>query len=244
MNGYVPLLVGLALVASAPLPLAAAEVGPRTVTASGSGEVRSAPDQATVTLGVSARAPTIAEARARVNKGVPTLLNLARDLKVADSSVRSTELAVNPEYGWDEKRTVQHLVGYRFERRIVVDMKDIEHLGELLEKSVSLGANILNEPELDSSHRKDLERQALALAVADARRNAEVLAIAGGGTVGPAREISMAGTQAPRERAIYAAAPMLNMAPGQAPATYRVGELAFSAAVEATFDLLPAAAAH
>jgi len=80
--------------------------------------------------------------------------------------------------------------------------------------------------------------------VADARRNAEVLAIAGGGTVGPAREISMAGTQAPRARAMYAPAPMLNMAPAEAPATYRVGELAFSAAVEATFDLLPAAAAH
>lgn len=174
---------------------------------------------------------------------VPTLLKLARDLKVADSNIRSTELAVNPEYGWDAKHTVRHLSGYRLERRLVVELKDVERLGELLETSVSLGANIINEPQLDSTRRADFEREALALAVADAKRNAEVLATAAGGALGQPRELSMTGTSMPRERMLDAnslAAPL-----AEAAATYRVGELTFGAGVQATFDLLPGgAAAH
>jgi len=237
MNGYTLLLVGIALLAGQ--PAAALEPGTRTVSVSGSGEVRAAPDEATVTLGVIARSPTAAEAQARVNKVVPALLALTHDLKIGESNVRSTDLTVDPEYRSDEKATVQHLVGYRVERRLVVALKDLGRLGELLERSVSLGVNAIEGPELDSSRRKDLEREALALAGADAKRNAEVLATASGATIGPVRAVSMSNYAGPRLRSIAMNAPP--PPPGVAE-SYRVGELTFSVAVDATFDLLPGAA--
>lgn len=235
-------LPGIACPQAAP----AADLVPRTITVSGSGEVRAAPDKATVTIRVLARAPTLADARGRVNKVVPSLLALARDLQVADADVHSSALAVNPDYQWDEKARARHLSGYHVERRLVIELKDIDRLGELLEKGVSRGANVIDEPELDSSHRKELERKALELAFADAARNADVLAASAGGRRGPSRAIAMTGTRLPDVPFVAAkvAEPSLpDVAPPPIPeATYRAGELTFTASVEATFDLLPSSA--
>ena len=249
MTRPAPLFIALAWLAiAAGMPAAVAADVSRSVTASGHGEVRAPPDRATVSMGMTAHAPTIAAARAAVNKVVPAVLALARDLKVPDTNVHATAIEVSPEYSWSKAVNARHLVGYSIERRIVIELTDIERLGELLEKSVSLGAVLFNGPQLDSSHRPDLEREALARAVAEARRNAEVIALAAGGTVGPARELSMEGTRGPldRDKAVYASAAL--GAPKEPPppeaGTYRVGEMTFIADVEATFDLLPGAATH
>ena len=247
MTRPAPLLIAVAwLVSATGMPGAVAADVARSVTASGHGEVRAPPDRATVSLGMSAHAPTIAAARAAVNKAVPAILALARDLKVPDADIHATAIEVSPEYSWNKAETARHLIGYSIERRIVIELTDIERLGELLEKSVSLGAVLFNGPQLDSGHRGDLEREALVGAVANAKRNAEVIVLAAGGAVGAPRELSMAGTHGALDKYndVYANAnlgpPKLQPEAG----TYRVGEMTFSADVEATFDLLPGAAAH
>ena len=253
MTRPAPLLIAVAWLAStAGMPGAVAAEVSRSVAASGYGEVRAAPDRATVSLGMSVHAPTIAAARAAVNKVVPAILALARDLKVPDANVHATAIEVSPEYSWNKAETARHLIGYRIDRRTVIELTDVERLGELLEKSVSLGAVLFNGPQLDSSHRGDLEREELARAVADTKRNAEVIALAAGGAVGAPHELSMAGTHGPldRDKAVYANASLGPPPPKPQPqpqpeaGTYRVGEMTFSADVEASVDLLPGAAAH
>jgi len=246
MNRIAPLLAALALLAGAGPAAALAAGGDRaaaTVTVSGRGEVRALPDRATVSLGVSAHAPTVAAARDSVNRVVPALLALAHDLKIADGDLHASELAVSPDYVWNQAEAAQHLTGYAVERRIVLELRDLSRLGELLEKSINAGANVVDGPRLDSSRRADLEREALARAVAEAKRNADVLATATGSSVGPAREVLMGGAQAPREREVIVTASRVSG--GGAPAsTYSVGEIAFSAEVQVTYELGPGVAAH
>ena len=53
--------------------------------------------------------------------------------------------------------------------------------------------NQVGDPALDSTQRKQLERQAMTLAVQDARLNAETLAQAAGVRLGPVRSMSASG---------------------------------------------------
>ena len=228
------LLAGLASAAAA-----ADGPPPHVVTVTGHGEVRAAPDRATVTLGILAQAPSLDAARADANRTVAALLAVARDLKIADADVRSTRLAVNPEYDFGDGKRARRLVGYSVQRQLVVELRDIDRLGELLEKGLGAGANLAGEPQLDSSRRATLERDALARAVADARANALVIATALDAGVGAVRAVTQGGAEgaAPMPMQRFAAA-----ARAAAPETYQPGELTIAATVTASFELVPAAA--
>ena len=217
----------------------AAEIPLRLVSVTGSGEVKAQPDMAYVTLGVEARRPTLAEARTEVNVTVERVLALTRELKIEPKFVDSTRLQVQPDYRWDEKASKQVLLGYVVSRQVDVELRDLDRLGTLLEKSVSAGANQVSGARLDSSRRKELERAALAQAVEDARMNADTLARAAGAKLGPVQVISTAGTMpVPKysERAIsVAAAPPMADAAEQ---SYTPSEMKFTADVSAQFELL------
>jgi uncharacterized protein len=208
----------------------------RVLSVSGAGEVRAQPDRATVTLGILAREPTLAAARAGANRVMTALLALTRDLAIAAEQVHSTRVAVNPEYSWNEPRRERRLVGYVVQRQLIVELRDLERLGELLEKGLSAGANLVAEPVLDSSRRADLEREALARAAADARHNAVVLATALDASVGAPRSVATASAQRPLPLQRMALA---TAAPAEAPESYQSGELTFTATVTASFDLVP-----
>jgi uncharacterized protein len=217
----------------------AAETPLRLVSVTGSGEVKAQPDMAYVTLGVESRRPTLAEARTEVNLAVERILALTRELKIDPKQVDSTRLQVQPDYRWDEKSSQQVLLGYVVSRQIEVEVRDLDRLGTLLEKSVSAGANQLGEARLDSSRRKELEREALTKAVDDARLNADALARAAGARLGPVQSLSAAGTMpvpmySQRGMAIAAAAPMADAAEK----SYQPSDMNFTSTVSAQFELL------
>jgi len=211
---------------------------PRLVSVSGEGEVKAQPDMAYVTLGVEARKPTLAAARAEVIAAIDRLLALTRDLKIDPKYVDSTQLQVRPEYSWNEKDSKQVLQGYFVSRQVDVELRDLERLGPLLERAVSAGANQVGGARLDSSKRKELEREALTRAVEDARLDADTLARAAGVKLGPVQSLS-ASTSMPfqpkyMERGMVAAAPMADAAEQ----TYAAAEMKFVATVSAQYELL------
>lgn len=223
--------------AFASLPaFAADEARPRTVSVSGTGEVAAEPDLAHVTLGVEARKPALADARSEVSATVERVLALCKSLGIDPKRVNATRVQIQPEYSWNEKDRKRVLLGYLVSRQVQVELRDLELLGTLLERAVDAGVNQVNDPVLDSSRRKDLERDALAKAVEDARLNADTLARAAGATLGPVRTLNGATSAPPvpmfrRQVAMADAA----MAPE---ASYQAGEMRFSASVNAEYDLL------
>jgi uncharacterized protein len=234
---WIAVLMVASMLASASVATAA-EAPLRLVSVTGSGEVKAQPDMAYVTLGVEARRPTLAEARAEVNATVERLLALTRELKIEPKFVDSTRLQVQPDYRWDEKSSSQVLLGYVVSRQVDVELHDLDPLGTLLEKSVSAGVNQVGGARLDSSRRKELERAALTQAVDDARLNAEALARAAGAKLGPVQSLSASGAMPVpmyAERAMsVAAAPMADAAEK----SYQSSEMKFTASVSAQFELL------
>lgn len=219
-------LLGLAAMAD--------ETRPRTVSVSGMAEVNAEPDLARVTLGVEARRPAMQDARAAVAATVDRVLALTRELKIDPKRVNATRLQVQPDYRWDEKNNTQVLQGYVVRRQVEVELTDLDQLGPLLERAVDAGVNQVGDPALDSTRRKDLEREAMAKAVDDARLNAETLARAAGVKLGTVRTLSGSGSAPPMPMSYRG-----TMAAAQkAEDSYQPGEMKFSANVNAEYDLV------
>jgi uncharacterized protein YggE len=232
-------LTSVLALALAPLAAVAAdEARPRTVNVSGTGEVVAEPDLAHVTLGVEARKPTMAEARAAVSATVERVLALTKDLRIDPKLVNATRLQVQPEYSWNEKDRKRVLLGYFVSRQVQVELRDLEQLGALLERAVDAGVNQVNDPVLDSSRRKSLEREAMARAVEDARLNAETLARAAGVKLGAVRSLNGSASAPPMPMYRQQVA-MADAAPAPE-ASYQPGEMRFSASVNAEYDLVVA----
>jgi hypothetical protein len=234
-----PWLAALTALSIAPFAaLAADDVRPRTVSVSGMGEVAAEPDLARITLGVEARKPTLAEARAEVTATVERVLKLTRDLRIDPKHVNATRVQVQPEYNWNPKDRKRVLLGYLVLRQVQVELRDLEQLGALLERAVDAGVNQLGDPVLDSSRRKELEREAMTRAVQDARLNAETLAGAAGVRLGPVRSLNGAASSPPMP--MFRAQAAMADAASAPEASYQPGEMKFNASVNAEYDLIVA----
>jgi len=218
---------------------AAAEEHPRIIVVSGQGEIQAEPDRAIVQLGIEARKPKMEDARAEVSRTVDAVLKLTRDMNIDQKHVRATRINVQPEYNWDNETRERDLIGYLVSRQIEVDLRDLDKLGRLLERSFDLGVNQVGDPRLDSSKRRDLEREAMGKAVEDARLNAEAVAKAANARLGAPRSISASSgyVQPPMPMR------MKTMAMAQESAdssqSYQSGQMTFNGSVQIEYDLIP-----
>ena len=228
------------LASSTSLTWSAESDRPRTVAVSGVGEVQAEPDRAFVTLGAESRRPKMEEARADVTRTIDAILKLTREMNVDPKLVRATRVNVQPEYNWEQNARERRLIGYYVSRQVEIELKDLEKLGSLIERALNLGVNQIGEPRLDSSKRRDLEREALGKAVADARLNAEAVAKAAGARLGPPRTISAHSNVAAPPMPMRAKAMAMEAQAGDASQTYQSGQMTFSGNVQVEYDLVPA----
>jgi len=232
----VPVIASFALSGAA---LAAEAEHPRTVAVTGQGEVKAEPDLAYVTLGVESRKPKLEDARADVARTIDAVLKLTRDLKIDQKLVRATRINVQPEYNWDTNARERTLIGYMVSRQVEIELTDLEKLGLLLERATDLGVNQIGDPRLDSSKRRDFERQALAKAVEDARANADAVAKAAGAKLGSARTISASSGFVPPPVPMRGKV-MMAMEASDAAQTYQSGQMTFTGNVQIEYDLIVA----
>ncbi len=219
--------------------LAADEPPPRVIQVTGQAEVNGMPDEATVSMGVEARAKQLDDAQSQVDEAVGKFLQLCDELGIARKHVSTTSLVINPEYQWPEGGGKPRLIGFFVARHLQVELKDLSKLGTLTTRALSSGVTNVSPPQLRASNAKELERQALSKAAADARQRAAALAQGAGVKLGDARVLNAQQTYVPppfpRAMAMMKSE-AADMAPEQ---TYQPGELKYTATVTAEFDLIP-----
>jgi hypothetical protein len=231
-------LVLFTATASAQMP--GMEPMPRTISVSGSGTVDATPDIARLSLAVQRRDVSMQVARDETVRVSKAFLALCTKLGIKENKIRTSGLTINPEYRWDEKENKQIFTGYFVQRQLQVEINDLDKLGNVIEGAIDAGVNEVSPPELDSSKRKELNRDALAAATVDAKANAERVASSLGVRLGAVRTVVANGAMPqppmPMQEMRMAAAPMADMA-GKA-ANYVPGEISFESRVDATFDVL------
>ena len=225
--------------ASAQMPGMAPMQMPRTISVSGTGTIDATPDIARVALAVQRRDVSMQVARDETVRVSKNFLALCKKLGIPENKIRTSGLTIQPEYRWDEKENKQVFLGYFVQRQLQVEINDLDKLGNVIEGAIDAGVNEVSPPALDSSKKKQLNRDALAAATEDAKANAERIASSLGVKLGSVRTVIAGGASPPpmpMQEMRMAAAPMSAMA-GKAAANYVPGEISFESRVDATFDV-------
>jgi hypothetical protein len=209
---------------------------PRTISVSGKGYSTVVPDMARLSLSVVERDPSLALAQQTVAEVTARVLTLLDKLGVGRQYIDSTGATVQPNYRWNRQTEQQDLLGYIAERRIDIEIRDLDILGKVVEGSVKAGVNRVSPPVLDSTERRKVYREALARAAADARDNAGMLTDSLGVTLGPVIRID-AGGNLPPPRPMRRMQQETMVAAELAPATYNAGDIRFDAVISVVFAL-------
>jgi uncharacterized protein YggE len=188
--GVAGLILGLAVALT--LPTVAQQSSPepgsvdRTVSTSGTAIIRSAPDEALVTLGVSTEAPTAEQA---MNANAEAMADVVRAL--VDAGLSEDDLAtasINLYPRWDASGT--QVDGFTAENQLTATVHNLDRVGAIIDRGVAAGANLASGITFRVSNTSESIDRALEEAVADARRKAEALAAAGGTSLGSVVSIS------------------------------------------------------
>lgn len=162
------------------------------VTGSGSAEMQ--PDRVTIEFSVVNRAHSAAEASSVNAQRTRPILDALRALGIPDTAVTSAGFAVQPS--WDYKRgarkdesTATH--------RLRVRIAEVRNAGAIVETVLDHGADRIEVVSFSASNADSGREAAIRQAVQQARGDAEVMARAAGGTLGPLIEVTTQGTAAP-----------------------------------------------
>jgi len=227
------ILAALALTLAA--TTARADEALRTISVTGLGEVAATPDIAHATVGVRNVAETARAALSGNSTTMAAVLDALRSRGIADRDMRTTNVSLHPRWGTEvtENGTrVQVLSGYEAANLLRVTCRDLSKLGELLDALAGAGANDMRGISFDVDDRVKLMDEARAIAVRNARANAQLYAREAGVSLGAVLSISEAGGPTP----VHRGRAMAEMA-AAASVPIAEGELTVSASVSMTFAI-------
>jgi len=149
-----------------------------TVVASGQGVVYAVPDRAWITVGAESRASSPREAQRLNAEAMRPVQDKLKAAGVSAEAIRT--VAYDVQYEWDFVNGKRVGRGYVARNTIEVRIDAIDRVGEYLEIAVGSGATSLGGMRFDIKDQAKLEREALRLAVSDARAKAEAAAAGAG----------------------------------------------------------------
>ncbi|MGA8651811.1 MAG: SIMPL domain-containing protein [Xanthobacteraceae bacterium] len=150
----------------------------------GEGSVSAPPDYARITSGVTTRAKTAKEAGDADAKVMAGILASLQNSGVEQKDIQTSRFSVQPVYTAPGPNIEQRLTGFSVSNQVAITIRQIDKVGEILDRLVTAGATDAGHVEfLHSDPSKTLDR-AREAAMADARRKAELYAHAAGLTLG------------------------------------------------------------
>ncbi|WP_377289650.1 SIMPL domain-containing protein [Rhizobium sp. SG2393] len=184
-----------ALASTAALPALAAE-GPQkgVIVVTGEGSAQVAPDIAIISLGVQETAATAREAVTATNTAMEKVLAALKEDGIAERDMQTSGFSINPQYTYYDNSNGENrppkLTGYQANNALTVKLRDLKRLGDLLDRSVTLGVNQGGTVQFANDDPKAAMTQARKQAVSEAVEKAKTMADAAGIKVGRVLEIS------------------------------------------------------
>jgi len=184
------------------LPVAAAAqqapASPRdepVVVTVGDGVVQAVPDRAWISVTAESRAANPRDAQRKNADAMKPVQDRLRAAGIPADAIRTTAYDLQPDWDYTDNRRV--LRGYVARNTIDVRIDSVDRIGELLEMVVVAGATSVDGVRFDLKDRDKLEREALRLAVSDARARAEAAAAGAGRSIDRILRIEEQGVSSP-----------------------------------------------
>jgi uncharacterized protein YggE len=160
-------------------------LGVATVSVSGHGEVSVPPDTASINVGIDVIKPTLDEAQDVATAQATALIEALKAQGIADEDIQTDYFSVNILRDYSENADPTVITGFEIVNQLRVTVRDIDSVGEILDASVSAGANSIYGVTFYVDNQTAAASDARVSAVEDARLKAEELAQAAGMTLGP-----------------------------------------------------------
>jgi len=152
----------------------------RSLNVNGRGEVKAKPDVAYINISVISQAKTAQAALQDNATRTTNVLNKIKSLLGKDDTVKTSGFNLSPVYDYNQATKKSELTGYSVSNDLVVKTLDLDNLGNLIDATTSVGANRITGPRFDILNKDKYRKDALRLAVKDARDTANVTAEAAG----------------------------------------------------------------
>lgn len=224
----------LALTLALPLP---SQAETSTLTATGHGTSSAAPDTGHIRAGVVTAGQTAAEALAANNALAERIIEALKAAGVEPRDIRTGTLSVNPQYSRNstsQPDRAPQIVGYSVVNEVMVTIRELEIMGQILDRLVQSGANRINSIGFGLEDDRAATDEAQRAAVADARRVAELHAEAAGVKLVRILSITAGGKQRPGPM------PHMEMRAVAADVPIEAGETVLSANVTIVWEIAPA----
>jgi uncharacterized protein len=131
--------------------------------------LRTPPDQATLTVGTQAKAPTATAAVAANKVKTERLLATIRSSRIRERDIQTQGVQLQPDYRWDTEpggRGKQTLIGYVASNSIQIKTSNIDGLTALLDTLTTAGADTVYGPNFGIADPAPLRREARVRAMA------------------------------------------------------------------------------
>ncbi|MCO5219701.1 MAG: SIMPL domain-containing protein [Thermomicrobiales bacterium] len=145
----------------------------RTISVSGQGIVTVEPDMATFSVGMEARNAELKPAQDEVTDEANAITAALLEAGVEERDIVTSSYQVTPENKYDRNGNFLKIDNYVVRMTISITVRDISLVGELLDKTVSLGADYVSSISFGVSDPSPHIQEARKLAIADAKLKAE-----------------------------------------------------------------------
>lgn len=207
-----------------------------TLNLSAYGETRTAPDKATISLGVQSQAVTAVEAIRQNAERMTRVIETLKKSGIAAKDIQTSGLNLNPQYAYKEGEAPR-LTGYQASNTVTVTVHDLSRVGQAVDATVNAGADTVGGVSFGLEDSTTAENEARLKAVSALQAKADLYAKATGYRV--ARLVSL------NEGSSYAAPPpappMPMAAMARSEAAYKTqvepGEMNVRVDVSATYEL-------
>jgi len=191
--GLLPALALLLLPCGAPAQARTPAAYPQPlpqVMATGIGQVQALPDIAVIRFAVETTGPDAARAGQDNAARMASLRQALEKQGIVAQDIATTGYSVRTDLRPSERPPKERLAGFIARNGIRVTVRALDRVGATIDAALAGGANQVDEVAFRLADDRPLRNKALALAVEHARAQAQTMAIAAGGRLGPLIELS------------------------------------------------------
>ncbi|MEO8560468.1 MAG: SIMPL domain-containing protein [bacterium] len=170
---------------------------PGSLVSSGQGEAKVTPDRVSVLVNVQTRAATAAGAASENALHTRAVLDALGRLGLTKDQLSTEGFTAYPEMRYDKDGGNPRVAGYVVTNSVRAESRKVDQAGAIIDAALGAGANMINALSFYASSIDVPRRQAIGLAVASARADAEAMAAAAGGSLGGLLELSTQGPTVP-----------------------------------------------
>ena len=201
---------------------------------SATGEVKIAPDMATITFGVVTEAPTAQEAMALNATRMTQVATALRRAGLSERDIQTSGLNLSAQYDYQENQPPK-LRGYQATNRVTVNINDLTKVGTTADAVVAAGVNQIDGISFGLKDPKTAENQARRLAVQALQSKAQLYADALGVQLGGIRSLNEGGGYTPQPpMPVFA---MARMSAGSDSTPVSAGELSVKIEITGVYDI-------